>query len=155
MEAPSLVFIDSFSCLLNDFISDNINCPPLNLTPCQSISFCPCRMRMQQLFWHIIFFIFPIYLHFLISLKEKNVKARGNQSSLSTLCHRVERKMLHVACKLIYFALFTPFISVIASRRSNFTSIFMGTVICHPSTDFAAQCSACLPKTFSKRGKQL
>lgn len=30
----------------------------------------------------------------------------------------------------------------------------MGTVICHPSTDFAAQCSACLPKTFSKRGEE-
>lgn len=29
----------------------------------------------------------------------------------------------------------------------------MGTVICHPSTDIAAQCSACLPKSFgSKRG---
>ncbi|CAG9797671.1 unnamed protein product [Chironomus riparius] len=31
----------------------------------------------------------------------------------------------------------------------------MGTVICHPSTDLAAQCSACLPNTFSKRGKKL
>ncbi|KAG5676148.1 hypothetical protein PVAND_005998 [Polypedilum vanderplanki] len=31
----------------------------------------------------------------------------------------------------------------------------MGTVICHPSTEFAAQCSACLPKTFTKRGKNL
>lgn len=31
----------------------------------------------------------------------------------------------------------------------------MGTVICHPSTDIAAQCSACLPKTpfGKKRGK--
>lgn len=29
----------------------------------------------------------------------------------------------------------------------------MGTVICHPSTDIAAQCSACLPNSFgSKRG---
>ncbi|CRL00651.1 CLUMA_CG013911, isoform A [Clunio marinus] len=33
-------------------------------------------------------------------------------------------------------------------------AVSMGTVICHPSTDIAAQCTACLPKSLNrKRGR--
>lgn len=130
--------------MFNHFISDNINCPPLKLTPCQSISFYPCEKNAAAILAHN-------FLH-LSHPSSFSHLFQGKKKLKWALCHKIERKMLHVARKLIYFALFTPFISVIASRRSNFTSIFMGTVICHPSTDFAAQCSACLPKTFSKRG---
>ena len=50
--------------------------------------------------------------------------------------------------KTFFYSRFQHFLFCIAV-------LTMGTVICHPSTDIVAQCSACLPKTpfGKKRGK--
>lgn len=66
----------------------------------------------------------------------------GNLSSFFSLSFQIT---LFARCVLKFIWFFSPHSS------TWLLYLIMGTVICHPATDIAAQCSTCLPSAFVKK----